>query len=151
MRWSSDTAALGRVGTPPVYAGAPVRAAARPADSLFVASMASYAAGAYERAERGLRAALAAGVDTVPVEFFRGASLLMLGRPREATVAFEHVIAAGPSAYVDEARYYRAKSLLAQGQHAAALIELRLLQRSPSDAAAAAGRLADSVEARLKR
>jgi hypothetical protein len=152
-RIDGAVAGLGRVADPPAYIGMNVRAAAEQSDSLFSAAMTAYVARRYRGAESGLRAALAAGVDSVPAEFFLASAQLMSGHAEAAASGYARVIAAGPaaSAYLAEAHLYRARALLRRGRAAEALSELAAVSRSDTVNAAKATALADSVIRVLRR
>ena len=146
---SAEFAELGRVTQPPVYLGVPVRQAPARPDSVFGAAMMAYVAGDYEGTVTGLDAALAAGFEPAPAEFFRGASLLMLDRTDEAITAFDAVVAQGESPYLPEAHYYRAKALLTVGRPDDALVALHAstaVAPAGAEIAASARALADSIE-----
>jgi tetratricopeptide (TPR) repeat protein len=142
---------LGAVREPPIYLGIQVRATPHEADSLFAAAMSAYATGRYEDASAGLGAALAAGVDSAPAEFFRAASLLMRDRARDAAAAFRRVIALGDTPYLVEARFYLAKALLRLGRGVEATEALRLAATDPGEVGRQARALADSVEVMRRR
>jgi tetratricopeptide (TPR) repeat protein len=146
-----DLTALGRVSEPPAYAGVSVRSVKQRADSLFDIAMTAYVARRYDDAASGLRAALAAGVDSVPATFFMASANLMAGHAREAAAAYARVIAAGPLAagYLAEAHYYRARALLQLGRRDDALKELAAVDRD-SDRGAAAAALSDSITVLLR-
>ncbi len=146
-------AELGTVLEPPAYLGLSVRAAPRAGDSLFAAAMDAYVTHRYDAAAAALRAALAAGVDTVPTEFFLASADLMRGRPREAADAYARVIAAGAAAapYLPEAHAYRARALLQLGRAREALIELDGVMRLGGPDSTAARALADSLQRRMRR
>jgi len=148
-RVSDRIAELGRVTQPPVYFGVPVRQAPARPDSVFAEAMSAYVAEEYAAAATGLEEALMAGAGSVPAEFFRGASLLMLGRPDEAERAFSAIIEAGDSPYLAEAHYYRAKALLSLGRASEALQELEAAVNSEGDIRTLASALADSVEVEM--
>jgi tetratricopeptide (TPR) repeat protein len=116
--------ALGNVVQPPIYLGIAVRAPAGGGSQLFAEAMGKYAAGDYAGAAARLRAAQAAGVNGTATAFFLGASLLMLNEPRGAAEQFTAVIRLGPSPYLSEAHYYRAKALLRLDDPDGALAEL---------------------------
>jgi hypothetical protein len=132
---------LGQVTTPPAYLDVGIRATPRSGDSLFTVAMSAYNAKRWNDATAGLRAALAAGVDTIPARFFLASASLMEGNPEEAASEYGLVIAAGRNAasYLDEARLFRARALLQLGRGRDALSELTSVQTS------AAKSLADSV------
>lgn len=136
---------LGRVANPPAYAGMSVRSSPARGDSLFAAAMTAYNERRYDAAASGLRAALAAGTDSLPTTFFMGSADLMAGRPRDAADAFGRVIDSGvaASAYLEEAHLYRAHALLQLGRAAdaqadlAAVVRLDGAHREAADALAA--------------
>lgn len=142
--------ALGAVGQAPIYLGVAVRATPATAESLFAAGMAAYDAGRYAVAVTDLDAALAAGVDAAPAEFFRAASLLLAGAPRPAVDGFRRVLSLGDTPYRPEARFYLAKALLQLGEGAAAVAQLRLVA-ADDELGRHARALADSVEVVLPR
>jgi hypothetical protein len=137
--------ALGALDHPPAYLGIAVRSATGPADATFETAMREYAAADYVAATRDLRAALAAGEDSIPTEFFIGASLLFSGDAAGAAPVFARVAAKGESPYRDEAQWYEAKALLRRGRAADA--RAVLTASAPADPAMAArlAALADSV------
>jgi hypothetical protein len=146
-----DLAPLGAVREPPIYLGIQVRATPARADSLFEAAMTDYAARRYDAAADGLRAALAAGVDSVPAQFFLAASLLMEDRPREAAAAFRSAIALGDSPYLGESRFYLAKALLRLGKGEEAVTQLQLAGAAGGEVGRHATTLMDTVEVMLRR
>jgi tetratricopeptide (TPR) repeat protein len=150
-RTPANVARLGAVSQAPVYGGIPVRGETSSTDSLFANAMTQYAAGRYDRAEAGLNAALKAGVDRPPAEFFLGASLLLLNQPRKATDSFGRVIELGETVYLTEAYYLRAKALLQLGRTNEALDDLVRAARRPDETAAHAAALADSVKDAIQR
>ena len=131
MQPSPAFAALGGVLEPPAYLGVDVRGTPGTADSIFELAMNKYAARDYTAAAAGLRAALAAGQDSVPTEFFLGASLLMSNDAQGAAAAFGRVVAKGDTPYLDEAQLYNAKALLRLGRGREARDVLS--RRTPSD------------------
>jgi len=146
-RPSAEVTRLGAVGQAPLYLGVPVRAdQPASADSLFGKAMAAYASEDYSEAAPALRAALRAGVDSAPAEFFLAASLLMSGDPEEAETGFGRVIALGDTPYRPEAHFYRAKALLRLGRVADALADLRRAAALPGVIGTHAHALADSVQ-----
>ena len=138
-------AALGGVLEPPVYLGVAVRGTPGKADSIFERAMNEYASRNYTAAAAGLRAALAAGQDSVPTEFFLGASLLMSNDAHGAAAAFGRVVAKGDTPYLDEAQLYNAKALLRLGRGREARDVLA--RHKPSDAVHAGilSSLSDSI------
>ena len=116
MQPSPAMVALGGVLEPPAYLGVAVRGTPAQSDSIFERAMNDYAARNYVAAAAGLRAALAAGQDSISTEFFLGASLLMSQDAQGAAAAFGRVIAKGDTQYLDEAQLYNAKALLRLGR-----------------------------------
>ncbi len=144
--------ALGAVRQAPIYLGVPVRLdPATGADSLFARAMRAYVEERYADAAQGLRAALVAGVDAAPAEFFLGASLLMEGLPDESLEPLSRVIALGDTPYRSEAHYYRAKALLQQGRTRDAMVELAAVSGDQSVIGLTAGALADSITGTQRR
>jgi hypothetical protein len=146
-----DLVTLGGVREPPAYLGIPVRSADARQDSLFEGGMDAYAQRRYSAAAVALRAALTAGQDSVPAQFFLAASLLLDNRASEAADEFRHVLAYGDTPYRAEARYYLAKALLRLGRANDARAELGRL--SPADGVVhdMAKALDDSVAHRRNR
>lgn len=126
-----DLSDLGRLVNPPAYAGVSVRSSPARGDSLFASAMAAYNERRYDDAASGLRAALAAGTDSIPTMFFMASTDLMAGRPRGAAAAYGRVIAAGPAAspYLEEAHLYRAHALLQLGRATDAVADLEAVVR----------------------
>jgi tetratricopeptide (TPR) repeat protein len=143
--------ALGGVAEPPAYDGIAVRGTPGRGDAIFDGAMSEYAARHFAAAAAGLRAALAAGQDSIPTEFFLGASLLFAGDAHAATGAFDHVVAKGDSPYLNEAQLYEAKALLRLGRGRDALDVLaHLTPADPADAAKLSA-FADSVKRAVAR
>lgn len=141
----SELVALGAVREPPMYLGIPVRSAGAQRDSLFEVAMESYATRRYTAAATGLRAALAAGEDSVPAQFFLATSLLLDSRASEAVDEFQRVLSHGATPYSAEARYYRAKALLRLGRGADAEAELARLTAADGAVHDMGKALADSI------
>jgi TolA-binding protein len=148
---SAALTALGDVLEPPVYLGIAVRGTPGRADSVFSVAMNAYVARKYSDSVDGLRAALAAGQDSVPTEFFLGASLLLSGDSRGAAATFNRVVAKGETPYLDEAQLYEAKALLRLGRGREALAVLA--QHKPTDSVLAGtlSALSDSVTRAIAR
>jgi TolA-binding protein len=145
-RAPTDVPAWGTVSQAPIYLGVPVRdGTAAASDSLFEVAMQSYSAERFADAARALREAIAGGATHPPAHFFLGASLLMSGQPRDATTAFDAVLAAGDSPYRVEAYYYRAKCLLQLGDRERAIADLAAAAAERGEAADQARALRDSV------
>src|SRR5262249_5306656 len=104
-----------------------------------------YARADYPAAARDLRTALTAGEDSIPTEFFIGASLLLSGDATGAAPVFARVAAKGDSPYRDEAQWYGAKALLRSGRAADARGGLRAYAPADPVMGARLRALADSV------
>ena len=143
---------LGRVAEPPAYIGMSVRALPQRGDSLFASAMVAYNEQRWDNAASGLRAALAAGVDSLPATFFMASAELMSGNARGAAESYARVIAAGDLAvaYLPEAHLNRARALLQLGRGKEALTELEAVNRDDAHGAAAAA-LAASVAQVMRR
>jgi tetratricopeptide (TPR) repeat protein len=136
---------LGEIAVAPAYLGISVRAEPVPGQSLFDAAMAAYGSQHYDQAVRDLDAALRAGVDAPPAEFFRAASLLMLGHDARAADGFERVVALGETPYLPEARYYLAKALIRLGRGSDAARALGQIRSGAPELTRTAAALADSL------
>jgi hypothetical protein len=148
---SASLAALGGVLEPPVYLGVAVRGTTGPGDSVFDRAMNAYAARKYPAAADGLRAALAAGQDSVPTEFFLAASLLLSGNARSAAATFNRVVNKGVTPYLDESQLYEAKALLRLGRGRQALEALARHHPSDPVLAGVLSALSDSVTRAIAR
>jgi TolA-binding protein len=148
-----DVEALGKVANPPSYIGVSVRAAPARGDSLFASAMDAYNARRYADAARGLEAAVSAGVDSIPTQFFLASAQLMSGKNRDAVTQYGHVIAAGPQAapYLSEAHLFRARALLRLGRADEALADLQAVSEGDAEVYAIAKSLADSVHRVIRR
>ena len=148
---SRAVTALGGVEQPPAYVGVAVRSTAGRGATMFDDAMKEYSAGHYAAATRGLQAALAAGQDSIPTEFFIGASELFGGDARNAAPAFARVMSLGESPYRDEAQWYEAKALLRLGRSAEAIAALAAY--TPADPAMGArfSALTDSIKQAVAR
>ena len=142
---------LGAVPVAPIYLGVEIRGTPGAGDSLFGVAMAAYDAGRYDAAAAGLRAALAAGADSAPAEFFMASALLMQNRPSEAAESYARVVGLGDTPYLGEAHLYRAKALLRQGRAEIAVQDLRAVAPSANPISRWALALADSIEGRIQR
>ena len=120
---NANVKALGVVDTAPIYLGAEMRASGD-ANARFNAAMNAYTAGHYSAAAQQLAVVEEASTDPV-APFFRGASMLMERRARDAAAEFTKVINAGESLYLAEAYYYRAKAHLQRGERDDAVEDLK--------------------------
>lgn len=140
-------AKLGAVDAAPAYGGIPVRAATGTSDSIFAVAMLSYKAQVYDLAAEKFESARSAGGDSVITTFFRGASLLMAGRPTEAASEFQRASIMSSALYSAESHFYGAKAWLQAGKENEALRELEAAQASEGPVRDRAASLADSVRA----
>jgi tetratricopeptide (TPR) repeat protein len=109
-------------------------------------AMEPYRRGDWAAAQRGLQP-LAAREDTrAAALFFLGAIHLPLGQPAEALARFDAVIALGNTAYLEEAQWYSAKALLAQGDIERARERLQIVVKQDGDLVDQARRLLKESE-----
>jgi anti-sigma factor RsiW len=138
--------ALGAVTQAPIYLGVSVRAPSARGTELFATGMRAYTDARYADAVASLRDARAAGIEGASAPFFLGASLLMRNDASGAADEFARVIAMGPTTYLAEAHYYRAKALLRLNQPNDAVTALDLSIRTGEDPVKSIARLLlDSV------
>ena len=142
-----DLPALGAVASAPSYDPIAVREGEGDPNTPFDQGMAAYAARDYSRALALLRAARAAGTDSVVTTFFIGVSSLMLDDTRTARAELRTAVAMRDSPYAAEAHYYLAKAFLRDGDRGSAMNHLRAASASRSPVTGAARALADSIEA----
>lgn len=148
---SRAVTALGGVEQPPAYVGVAVRSTAGRGAAMFDDAMKDYSTGRYAVATRGLQAALAAGQDSIPTDFFIGASELFGGDARNAAAAFARVVSLGESPYRDEAQWYEAKALLRLGRSAEAIAALAAYAPADPEMGARFAALTDSVKQAVAR
>jgi tetratricopeptide (TPR) repeat protein len=148
---TTDSTAFGRVPEAPAYLGIAIRGSPNAADSLFETGMRAYVEQRYGDAASTLTAALAAGVDSIPADFFRATSLLMLDHADSAAAGYARVIEQGASPYRVEAHFYRAKALLRLDRPRDALVELEAAGAGNGEISTEARALADSVRQWLAR
>ncbi len=111
--------------------------------AAFAAAMAPYGRGDPAAAEAELARFLAAHPGHTEASFYRGVSLLMLGRPDEARALLES--AAASSHPPAEARWYLALALLKSGDASAALLELEAVGSTQGPHRAEAAELSEEV------
>lgn len=148
---NTGSAAFGSVNAAPAYLGIAIRGPAGVADSLFGVGMQAYVEQRYRAAASTLAEALVRGTDSVPAEFFRATSLLMLDEPDSAAAAYARVIERGESPYRAEAHFYRAKALLRLDRPRDAVSELEAAGAEGREISIQARALADSVRQWLER
>lgn len=112
-------------------------------DAAFAAAMPSYAKGDYAASDVELSQFLAAHPGHAEAGFYRGVSLLMLGRPAEARPLLESVAASSHAPA--ETRWYLALARLKSGDTAAALLELDGVGHARGPHRAEAAELAERV------
>jgi tetratricopeptide (TPR) repeat protein len=113
----------------------------------FREAMAPYVRGDHAAAEAALTRFLASHPGDAGAAFYRGVSLLLLGRPEEAAPLLES--AAGSPEPPDEARWYLALALLKAGEDSAALRALEAVAGVPGPRQLEAKRLAGEVRGAL--
>jgi len=100
---------------PPRYVAANLRSSTSAAEEKFRAAMEKYSVGDYRVAAAGLR-----GLQTPAARFYLGISDLMTGSPDEAIASLRAVDAMGETPYLEQARFFLAKALLASQNVSAA-------------------------------
>jgi len=133
-------ARLARVD-PPRYSPLILRGVADDATVAFENGMKDYVAGDYRAALRQLRQAAGLDPERVDIAFFLAASELLSGNTAAAVPAFQAVIALGDSPFLEEARFYLAKSYLAMGDVSRARTEFARVRDMGGDLAGAAGEI----------
>ncbi len=116
-------------------------------DEGFAAAMTSYARGDYAAADAGLARFLATRPDHAAATFYRGVSLLLLGKPAEARPLLASAAAARRAPA--EARWYLALALLKSGGLAEALGELDAVAAAAGPRREEAAKLAAEVRSGL--
>ena len=119
------------------------RSEGEPAGGEFTEAMAPYAKGDYRAADAGLALFLEKHPGHTDASFYRGVSLLMLGRPEEARPLLAS--AASAKRAPAEARWYLALALVKSGDAAAALRELDAVVRAQGTHRAEAARLTEEI------
>jgi hypothetical protein len=100
---------------PPRYTPSNLRSASADRDQQCRAAMTKYAEGDYAGAAAGLR-----GLDTAAARFYLGIADLMTGRVDDAVTELRGTEAMGETPYLEEARFFLAKALLAKQDAAGA-------------------------------
>jgi tetratricopeptide (TPR) repeat protein len=135
-----DVRALGQ-WTPPAYRPLTLRGLPSRGDR-FEAAMGAYARKDYAGAAERLRGLVAVdGAQDPAVLFFLGISELMAGRTEEGMARLRQTAALGDTPYLEEARFYLARTLLARGEAAAAARQLQMVVRLRGDLEEEAGAL----------
>jgi tetratricopeptide (TPR) repeat protein len=111
-----------------------------PSNAAFEEAMKLYQTANYSQA-----AAALSTIQSREAKFFAAASLLLAGKHAESIIAANEVIADKDSAYAEEARWLRAKALLAQGKIPEAARELERLAALQGDWEQAARDLLSSI------
>ncbi len=101
------------------------------AQSTLPLAMEPYERDDFAEAERRLAELLARNPGEAEAHFYRGVSLLMLGRTPEAIAPLQAAIKTGEAALVAEARWYLALTHLKHGQPTEALEQLDALSAEP--------------------
>lgn len=103
----SELQLLARVD-PPRYTATNLRSSASDRDEKFRAAMTKYAAGDYAAAANDLR-----GVDTAAARFYLSIADLMTGVVEEPVTMLRSIDEMGETPYLEQARFFLAKALLA--------------------------------------
>lgn len=119
------------------------------AQSTLPLAMEPYERDDFAEAERRLAELLARNPGEAEAHFYRGVSLLMLGRTPEAVAPLRAAIKTGEGALVAGARWYLAIALLKHGQPTEALEQLDALSAAPGARRAEAAQLRQEVLARM--
>jgi tetratricopeptide (TPR) repeat protein len=109
---------------PPPYTPMRLRGSEDAAARRFREAMGLYAAGDWNGALPGLRAAAALDPEAPHIAFYLGACELLAGETSEAIAALERTAALGDTPFLEEARYLLAKAQLRAGDVDAARGEL---------------------------
>lgn len=110
---------------PPPWNPVRVRSAETAADSAFKHAMETYPRHDWPACVAGLSRLAAENGAPLAARFYLGICRLETHDPAAAATALSAVIGAGDTPYLEEAHFYRAKALLAQGDAAAARAELQ--------------------------
>jgi hypothetical protein len=104
---------------PPVWNPVQYRGQDSEAHAAFVSAMSRYQARDYAGCGQAL-----SGIDLTEARFYEGICWLLSGHDAAGSSALRQTIGAGDTAYLEEARYYLAKSLIGRGNVARARSEL---------------------------
>ena len=106
---------------------APSYAPAAGESSQFQETMQHYLKRDYAGAIPGLRQILEANPDSVDAHFYLGICELLTNDPTSGIADLKNVIAAGKTPYLEKARFYLAKGLLANNDLRGANLQLRIV------------------------
>jgi TolA-binding protein len=98
---------------PPNYTAAALRGSAGDRAENFAAAMAKFSGGDYRAAADGLRGLVEGGPETAAARFYLGVSDLMLDNWQEPVTLMRSIDAMGETPYLEQARFFLAKALLA--------------------------------------
>uniref|UniRef100_Q027U0 Uncharacterized protein n=1 Tax=Solibacter usitatus (strain Ellin6076) TaxID=234267 RepID=Q027U0_SOLUE len=132
---------LARVAAPR-YTASNLRSASGNRDEQFRAAMEKYSAGDYRATVEGLR-----GQETPAARFYLGIAELMTGNLDAAVTQLRDTVAMGETPYLEEARFFLAKSLLGKKDAAGAAAELEQTIALRGDRESEARRLLELVRA----
>ncbi len=116
---SPELQLLARVDAPR-YTAPNLRSAAPARDTQFRAAMAKYAAGEYAVAAEALRGLANGGPETAAARFYLGICEMMTGDANDAAEHLRATASLGETPYLEEARFFLAKALLAKQDTAGA-------------------------------
>jgi tetratricopeptide (TPR) repeat protein len=132
---------------PPRYTPSVLRGSGDPAERQFRTAMQSYSQGDYASAAEGLKSALAGRLDGAAPRFYLGICDLLTGRLDDAIADLRQVNSMGRTLYLEQARFYLAKALLAKQDVAGAVRELELATEIAGDREMEIRRLLEQVRA----
>ena len=98
----------------PRYQAPVLRGTTDSSEQQFHEAMESYSRHDYRAAAAGLQASLSTNPGSAAARFYLGVCDLLLDRADESIIELRRAEAAGPSLYLEEARFFRAKALLSK-------------------------------------
>jgi hypothetical protein len=146
---SANSAALQLLARaePPRYIPSKLRGASGPAADKFRAAMDHYSHGDYGAAAEALRPLAKPAPDAVAPLFYLGVCDLLTGNPAPAAEELRRVEALGDTPYLEPARFFLAKALLAKEDVASAATALELTIQLKGDRETEARQLLERVRA----
>jgi tetratricopeptide (TPR) repeat protein len=131
----------------PHYQAPVLRGTVDSSEQRFHEAMERYSRHDYRAAADGLQASLSTNPGSAAARFYLGICDLLLGRADEAIIEFRRTEAAGPSLYLEEARFFRAKALLSKRDLGGASQALESVVLLSGDRQAEARRLLTQLQA----
>lgn len=148
--WSAGDLGMLAEIEPPAYQEAQLRGADGDAGAHFEAGMERYVEGDYLGAVQQLEAAAELEPERIDVQFFLGASRLLLGEQQRAVTNLDRVVAGGDTPYLEEAMFMRAQARLLKGEGESAAADLRAIIELEGDWERRATDQLEELEARLQ-